>query len=443
MRGDRLGPLHGVPIALKDEVWTEGIPSTGGSLLFARWTPRRDGTVAERLRAAGAIIVGKTQLPEFAAWPRSKSRLAAESVNPWDPSRISGASSGGSAAAVSAGLVPVAIGSDGGGSIRIPSALCGTVGLYPTPGRVSSYGSFSYNIAGSLGPMARSVRDVAIVQRVIAGPDARDASARTDEPPDVVGGLDAGVAGLRIAWSPDQGRIDVQPGVAAAVASAMRELAELGATVEQIDATIGHPWGDAAPTAAFQADVASSADDVATTELELPDMTAEEDWMWATFDHVVPLTATERFRELCRRSPHLLAPHTRLRIAGATIFSLDDESRQRRLTREVHDLLDRFDVVCSPTMRTVAPPIPDGWASPYDNPFMGTDFTFVANTAGCPAASMPCGLVDGLPVGLQVIGRPGDEATVLRACRAFEHATRDAPWAVMRPRMAGDATGSL
>ena len=132
-RGDALGPLHGVPVALKDEAWTADIPSTGGSLLFQRFVPSHDGTVTARLRRAGAIVIGKTNLPEFAAWPRSKTRLAGEAVNPWDTTRISGASSGGSAAAVAAGMVPLAIGSDGGGSTRIPSAFCGVVGLFPTP----------------------------------------------------------------------------------------------------------------------------------------------------------------------------------------------------------------------------------------------------------------------------------------------------------------------
>ena len=156
--GDALGPLHGIPVALKDEVWTADIPSTDGSLLFRRFVPSRDGTVTERLRRAGAIVIGKTNMPEFAAWPRSKSRLAGESVNPWDVTRISGASSGGSAAAVAAGMVPLAIGSDGGGSTRIPSAFCGVFGLFPTPGRVPSYGSFSYSTEGSLGPIGRSAR---------------------------------------------------------------------------------------------------------------------------------------------------------------------------------------------------------------------------------------------------------------------------------------------
>ena len=256
-RGDPLGALHGVPVALKDEAWTKGVVSSGGSLAFARFVPDRDGTVAERVRGAGGIIIGKNNLPEFASWPRSKNRLVGESVNPWDPSRISGASSGGSAASVAAGLVPVAVGSDGGGSIRIPSALCGVVGLYPTPGRVPSYGSFSYSNAGSLGPITRCVLDAALLQSVLAGPDPRDAWALTGAPPDVLTGLRDGVRGLRVGWSPDFGHIAVQEGVLSVVTEAMSTLTELGAVVESVDIQLGHPWGDGQAMAEFQAAVAA------------------------------------------------------------------------------------------------------------------------------------------------------------------------------------------
>ena len=242
--GEDLGPLHGVPVALKDEIWTEGIPSTGGSLVFRRFVPSKDATVAQRLRAAGAIIIGKTQLPEFASWPRSKTRLVDESVNPWDVTRISGASSGGSGACVAAGLVPLAVGSDGGGSIRIPSSLCGVFGLYPTPGRVSSYGTFSYSTAGSLGPMARTVRDAAFLQQVISGPDRHDAWKLTGPAPDILVDLESGVRGLRIAWSEDFGHIPVAPAIGVAVQRAVSVLGDLGATVETTDRHLAHPWGD-------------------------------------------------------------------------------------------------------------------------------------------------------------------------------------------------------
>ncbi|MCU1344299.1 MAG: hypothetical protein JWL70_565 [Acidimicrobiia bacterium] len=417
-RNEPLGPLHGVPVALKDELWTANIRSTGGSLLFARFVPWRDATVVERLRRAGAIVIGKTNMPEFAAWPRSKTLLAGEAVNPWDRTRISGASSGGSAAAVAAGMVPIAIGSDGGGSTRIPSALCGVVGLFPTPGRVSSYGSFSYSTGGSLGPIARTVDDVALVQQVIAGPDWRDANALTDQPPNVVADLASSVDGLRVAWSPDFGRIQVDTRIIDAVRAGLQGLAVLGVHVEPVSNRIEHPWGDGTMLADIQAAVADrewSFDD----DRPIPDTSDEQSWMWDVFSGKVPLTEDPRFEALCRKHIELLTPASQLRYAapGATFVSSGQPSLEE-LSSSMRTILQTHDVLCSPTMAVVAPVAPEGWATPYPDPYMGTNFTFVANSTGCPAASVPVGLVDGLPVGLQFIGRPGDEATVLRMCRA-------------------------
>lgn len=425
MRGDARPPLLGVPVALKDELWTEGIPSTGGSLVFSDFRPTRDGTVAARLRAAGAVIIGKTNLPEFAAWSRTKNRLVPESTNPWDPSRISGASSGGSAACVAAGLVPVALGSDGGGSIRIPSALCGVFGLFPTPGRVPSYGSFSYSTGASIGPITRSVRDAALVQQIIAGPDPRDALAANEEPPDVLSALDAGVAGLRVAWSPDHGHIPPVPEVAAVVEQGVSALGRLGASIEMLDESLEHPWGDGFAMAAFQTAVANR-HEILGSEIEArttPNLASDEGWMWEAFAHETPLTMTQRFQALCGRNRHLLAPHSDV-LLDFSLGPPDAESRSdpEGVLAAVRKVFDRYDILCSPTMPTVAPIAPAGWATPYADPFMGTNFTFLANHAGCAAASVPCGFVSGLPVGLQVIGKPGDEATVLRVCQAYSHA---------------------
>ncbi len=425
-RGKELGPLHGVPVALKDEAWTAGVPATDGSLLFKEFVPSRNGTIAERLEQAGAIVIGKTNMPEFASWPRSKSLLAGESVNPWDLSRISGASSGGSAAAVSARLVPVAIGSDGGGSIRIPSALCGVMGLFPTPGRVPSYGSFSYSPLGSLGPIARSAADVALVQQVIAGPDVRDATALTMPAPDVVASLDGGVRGLRVGWSPDFGYIPIDERVAAAARALAELLSTLGAHVEELDTRIEHPWGDGSLFAGRHQDalreISSELNDV-----DLPDTTGEQEWMWKVFATTVPLTATDEFRSLCRRNHRILTPPSQ-RSYGAegppVYLQLPDVDGLRRT---MDTMFNRFDVICSPTMATVAPVAPPGWATPYADLFMGTNFTFIANSTGCAAASIPSGLVDGLPAGLQVIGQPQDEATVLRVCYALQAAAPPFP----------------
>jgi aspartyl-tRNA(Asn)/glutamyl-tRNA(Gln) amidotransferase subunit A len=424
-RGDPLGPLHGVPVALKDEAWTADIPSTGGSLLFKRFVPSHDGTVTERLRRAGAIVIGKTNMPEFAAWPRSKTRLAGESVNPWDITRISGASSGGSAAAVAAGMVPLAIGSDGGGSTRIPSAFCGVVGLFPTPGRVPSYGSFSYSTEGSLGPIGRTVGDVALLQQVIAGPDPRDALANTEPAPDVVSALGDGGATLRIAWSPDFGRIPVDPRIASAGREALERTAAADVLVEEIAGRFEHPWGDGSLLAGIQAAVAAGSWELDDVDVDIPDTTQEQQWMWAAFAGPVPLAATPEFRALCQRYRHLLTPPSQLTYQTAVSAPTNPGPvpTTEELKVAMHAVFATHDVLCSPTMATVARVAPPGWVTPYADSYMGTNFTFIANSTGCPAASVPCGLVDGLPVGLQVIGPPGDEATVLRACQAIEAAS--------------------
>ena len=421
-RGVPLGPLHGVPVALKDEAWTADMPSTAGSLIFKRFVPSRDGTVAERLRRAGAIIVGKANMPEFAAWPRSKNRIAGESVNPWDTRRISGASSGGSAAAVVAGMVPLAVGSDGGGSIRIPSALCGAVGLYPSPGRVPSYGSFSYTPAGSMGPMGRDVADVALMQQVIAGPDSRDASAMTEEAPEVLAGLDSGVEGLRAVWSSDFGRIPVDSRVAAVAAEALMELSRAGVSIEETEAVLEHPWGDAAAITADQDAVAAAGwpTEVPYDETDIPDLSAEEEWMWEVFSDTVPFTASESFQQLRARYVPLLTPPAQVAARGPAPAAAAPPPSAESLRRAMEAVLSDRDVLCSPTMAVTAPVAPEGWGTAYADGYMGTNFTFIANALGCAAISVPCGLVDGLPVGLQFIGRPGDEAKVLRFARALE-----------------------
>jgi Asp-tRNA(Asn)/Glu-tRNA(Gln) amidotransferase A subunit family amidase len=423
-RGVALGPLHGVPVALKDECWTEGIVSSGGSLVFAKWVPSRDGTVTERLRQAGAIILGKTQLPEFAAWPRSKNRVVRESVNPWDRSRISGASSGGSAAALAASMLPLTVGSDGGGSIRIPSALCGVVGLYPTPGRVPAYGSFSYSPAGSLGPMARSVRDVALLYSVLAGPDPRDGWALPDQTPDVLPDLEQGVSGTRIAWTEDFGWIRPEDGVAAAARGALIALEGLGARVQSADRVLPHPWGDGETLAALQRAVAEAEWDLPADPGPLPEFGPEDEtWLWSLFAGGAPVTASARFRDTLLLHRQLLSPHSQLSMGQPPpVADPDAEERQRDLSRSMEALFEEHDVICSPTMAVIAPPAREGWATPYPDQYMGTNFTFLANATGCPAASVPCGLVNGLPVGLQIVGRPRDEATVLRVAYAVEEA---------------------
>lgn len=421
----RLGPLHGIPVAIKDDVWAQGMPATSGSLIFARFVPSRDGTVVRRLRAAGAIIIGKTNLPEFASWPRTRSLVGGETLNPWDQTRIPGASSGGSAAAVASGMVPLAIGTDGGGSVRIPSALCGLVGLLPTIGRVPDHGGFLCSPVSSAGPMARSVEDLVLLQQVIAGPDPNVRCALTEEPPDLAPALDGTVAGLRIAWSPDFGWIPVDPSVVDAAGAALQALAAAGAQVSAIGDRIPHPWGDGRPMAAvFEAAAIvgedavpdGSAPHTAFAECALVDSTARCEGFFAAPEIV----------GLLKSHHHLLsAPHRLIASIGMADVTLPGpEELQAAMDR----VFASHDVLCSPTMAMAAPLIPPGWGSPYPDSYSGTNFTFIANATGCPAATVPCGTVDGLPVGLQIIGRPRDELTVLRVARAVEAAMPPMPW---------------
>lgn len=208
LNGNPLGPLHGIPVSIKDLYSTKGLVTTQGSKALEGYVPEIDEILVERLRGAGAIIIGKTQTPEFATFPRTRTLLAGECLNPWDRRRISGASSGGAAAAVAvavaAGITPFAVGSDGGGSTRIPSALNGVFGFQPSAGRIPSRTPVSVHMA-SAGPITIDVRDAAIMMQVMAGRDARDPSAIDEGAPDLLTDLDAGIAGQRIGWTRDWG----------------------------------------------------------------------------------------------------------------------------------------------------------------------------------------------------------------------------------------------
>src|SRR5712692_141443 len=229
--GKLLGPLHGVPISIKDLEVTKGIRSTIGSLIFKDTVPEMDSIVVERVRQAGAVILGKTNTPEFGLLGTTENRLGDACRNPWNRERTSGGSSGGAGAAVAAGLCSLATGSDGGGSIRIPSSFCGVYGIKPTQGRVPRYGGLGRPSIGQFsqsGPMARSVRDAALLLQVLAGPDPRDASCLPEMPPDFLAGLDYGVRGLRLGWSADFGYAAVDPHVAQVTAQAAQVFASLG-----------------------------------------------------------------------------------------------------------------------------------------------------------------------------------------------------------------------
>lgn len=419
-RGAKPGPLAGVPIALKDQSHVKGMPTTAGSLIFANLRSSFDGTIAERLRAAGAIIVGKTSLPEFAGWPRTKNYLGGETLNPWDLTRIAGASSGGSAAAVAAGMVPAAIATDGGGSTRIPAALCGMVGLLPTIGRIPDFAGFRFGIDGSAGPLARNVEDAALIQQIIAGPDKRVPSSINSPAPDVISGLKAGVGGIRIAWSPDFGRIPIEALIVNTVKRAVAALSAAGAEIDELAERVEHPWGDGSLTAGLQDAVAQGDWDSPPTG-SLPELEGFEASLIENSEGAGAATsAIPAFQNLIADHRLLLTPSQRIRndFPPNLVAVQNPEILRAQLDR----IFRRFDVICTPTMNVVAPVARPGWGSPYDDYYMGTNFTFIANATHCPAISVPCGYVRDLPVGLQIIGKHGDEAMVLRVAQMVQNA---------------------
>lgn len=396
-RGEPLGPLHGVPVVLKDEPWVAGVPATGGSLLFEDFVPEEDGTVAARLRGAGAIVIGMTNVPEFYSWSRTANRFGPETVNPWDTRCSPGASSGGTGAAVAAGVAPLGIGSDGGGSIRIPSAACGLVGLFPTPGRVPDTGSFSYSRVGSMGPMARDVRDLAIAMDVLSGPDGRD---RRPSPParDFVATLDQGVAGMRFLWSPDYGHIDVDPAVAAQVGATAARLTEAGATVTEAPFSIDASWPWFTDFLRGEAIYGNGPSAFTNSPA-----------------FVERCLASENFSRLSEYNQRGLTmpPPSRAAYEAAVSWVAD-------VGQKVDALFQSYDAILSPTLPVTAPTLPEGLADPYPSFCCGTFYTAIANLLMLPALSFPAGLVGGMPVGLQIMGRHGREDEVLRIARALE-----------------------
>lgn len=406
--GEQVGPLHGIPISVKDLELTSGITTTLGSAIFRDRVPDMDSVVVERVKAAGAIILGKTNTPEFGLSGTTENKLGDACRNPWDPSRTPGGSSGGAAAALAAGLCTLATGSDGGGSIRIPASFSGVFGIKPTQGRVPRYGGYGYPAANHFsqsGPMSRAVADTALLLQAIAGPDARDPVSIREASPDFSAQLDQGLEGWRIAWSPDLGYAGVDPEVIRVTEIAARLFEELGAVIEAPDLGIEDP---------FQAfwDVFSTAS--YTSYGHLLDGQREEFTYYGlrAFEHGSEVTGADLSRALLRVD---------------------------QLRRQMETFFDDYDLLLTPTMAVPAFPIderPTVIGGKEVDPFWGyLPFTFPINMTGQTAASVPCGSSEapasaGMPIGLHLVGPRGAEARVLQACAAFEKAR---PWADKRP----------
>jgi len=399
MRGDPLGPLHGVPFSVKDLVITKGVRTTFGSRIYADHVPAEDAPSVVRLKAAGGILVGKTTTPEFGWKGATDSPLLGITRNPWNLDRNPGGSSGGAAAAVAAGLAPLAVGTDGGGSIRIPGAFCGVFGLKPTCGLVAVYPASNTGTLSHVGPMTRTVQDAALMLQVMAGPDDRDPLSFPAQRWEFTADLDRGIHGLRVAWSPTLGYASADPEVRAATEAAAKRFQDLGCVVELVETVFDDPDPIWAPL--FYGGIAG----------RLEDSLAE----WRD-----------------RLDPGLVEVAEAGRRISAVEFVKASLARGA-FHEQMRRFLTGFDLLLTPTLPV--PPFAAGAERPPVCPpgsrLRWVAFTYPFNLTGQPAATVPCGFTrDGLPIGLQIVGRRLEDATVLRAAHAYEVA---APWADRRP----------
>jgi aspartyl-tRNA(Asn)/glutamyl-tRNA(Gln) amidotransferase subunit A len=406
LQGDYRGPLHGVPVALKDLYDTAGVPTTAASKIYAQArevllpssarVPDGDATSVARLRAAGAVIIGKTNLHEFAYGVTTESSYFGPTRNPWNPERVPGGSSGGSGAAVAAGICAAATGSDTGGSIRIPAALCGIVGLKPTYGRISCHGLLPLSwTLDHPGPMTRTVYGAAAMLAAMAGYDPHDPASADVPVPDYAAALGKGVAGLRIGLDSRWALAGVHQDVRAAFQEALAVLEGLGAEIVEVSVPRVVEGMEAALT-------------------------------------ILMAEATAIHEEFLRTRPDDYQSDVRARLEKGFDITGLDYARARRsgelLRRDFILLFQKVDLLATPMCGITAPKLGQrevtigGETVPVMAPL--TRYTRIFNLTGLPAISVPCGSSSGgLPIGLQLVGRAWDEATVLRAAYAYEMAT--------------------
>ena len=401
--GGYRGPLHGVPIGLKDLYYTKGIRTTVGSKIMRDFAPGYDAAVTERFEEAGAALLGKLQMHEFALGATSVNPHDGPARNPWDTSRITGGSSGGAGAAVASGQCMAALGSDTGGSIRIPSGLCGIVGLKPTFGRVSRYGAhpLSWSL-DTVGPMTRTALDSAIVLNALAGYDARDPSSVDVPAEDFTAGIEGGIRGLRIGVPTDFFYDVIDEEVAAAMCEAAGVLTELGATVERCSIpALDHALGVSGAILVTEA--------------------AE-----TLFDHL-------------RDRPEDIGADVRARLyLGAMTPAVDYIKAQRARSaynEQLADAMKTYDLLIAPSVAVGAPRIDQELVEVggrRENALsLMSRLTRPFNLTGQPTISMPCGFTsEGMPIGMQIAGRLWEESTALRAAHGYEQATE---WHTRKP----------
>lgn len=414
---DQRGLLAGLPSGLKDNICTEGLITTCGSQLLANYNPIYDATVVDKLNAAESVFVGKTNMDEFAMGGSTENSGFFPTYNPWDLSRVPGGSSGGSAAAVAAGEVYYALGSDTGGSIRQPASFCGVVGLKPTYGRVSRFGLVAFaSSLDQIGPLTKNVEDAAYVLQAIAGHDPNDSTSAKVEVPDYLSALTGEIKGLKVAVPKEMMGEGIDPGVKEQVQKALKKLEEMGAIVEEVSL----PHKDYA---------------VPTYYLIAP---AEASSNLARYDGVrygVRQQGENLIDMYLETRSKGFGPEVKRRIMLGTYalssgyydaYYLKAQKVRTLIRQDFDQVFANYDVIVSPTTPTTAFKIGENIDDPLMM-YMNDILTVPVNLAGLPAISVPCGLADGLPVGMQIIGKAFDEATILRVAHAYEQETEPLP----------------
>ncbi len=389
-RGEPMGPLDGVPVSIKDLILTRGMPTLRGSHGTDAHQPWEvDAPATARLREAGAVIIGKTCTPEFGCKGETNSPRTGISRNPWNPAKTPGGSSGGTAAAVAAGMGPLSVGTDGAGSVRIPAAFCGNFGLKPSFGRVPAYPLSPMGTVAHLGPHTMSVEDAALMMNVLKQPDARDWTSLPPDDSDYTATLHDGISGLKIAYSPTLGYAQVHPEVAAAVEAAVQQLQALGAHVEQVDPGFEDPLE-------------------ITTGLWFSGM-------WMVWNNLTPEQRTQPDPDFAAQA-----------MAGEKISALEQQRlwlRRSALGSHMRQFMQHWDLLVTPAVAIPAFDARPAGSVPMDPQAMlgWTPFSYPFNLTQQPACTIPCGLTsDGLPIGLQFVGPMFGDALVLRAARAYE-----------------------
>ncbi len=387
------GVLHGLPVAHKDLNDTAGIRTTYGSPIYRRWIPAESSLIVERLHEAGAIAVGKTNVPEFGAGSQTFNEVFGATRNPYALDRTCGGSSGGAAVALACGLVPIADGSDMGGSLRNPASFCNVVGLRPSPGRVPTWPTESpWSLLSVDGPMGRTVADIALQLQAIAGPDRRCPLSLAEPGATFATPLERDLRGVRVAWSDDAGGLPVDPAVPAALAPARRTLEDLGCEVV-----------DSFPDLAEAREIFQT-----LRAVEFAQSLAEE------YD-----TERDRLKDTIRWNVALGRAVTAGRLEEATRSHVALRSR-------VTQFMTGVDALALPTVQVPPFPVETEWVTEIDGQPMETYIDWMRSCSditltGCPAISVPAGFTpEGLPVGLQLVGRPGDDLGLLRIAHAFE-----------------------